>query len=109
MVDKDGNPTGLWRYTCRNDSQIWAVGFCAQGCPGHDSPEGAYEHQRQYLLSTVTYDLEYLNWLGCTACDAPTKKGARWAMESGAPFCDDHLKPEFVEPHVRAGNVISSF
>lgn len=51
IADSQGNPTGKWRYTRRNDNQIWAIGFCADDCPGHDTPEEACEHHKEYLLS----------------------------------------------------------
>ncbi len=46
----DKPDAGKWRYTTRNDDRIWAIGYCAEGCPGHDTAEGAYEHQTAYLL-----------------------------------------------------------
>ena len=52
---KDGKGTGLWHYTCMNDSAVWPVGNCANGCPGHATPEEACEHQRQYLMDKAVY------------------------------------------------------
>ena len=47
----DGEGTGLYRYTSSNRrTGTFAVGYCRDGCPGHDSPEGAYAHQKEYLL-----------------------------------------------------------
>lgn len=48
-ADAEREDAGRWRYTCMNDGQIWAVGYCAD-CPGHDTPEEANEHQTQYVL-----------------------------------------------------------
>ena len=55
IKDKDGKPTGKWHYTCMNDGQIWPVGYCAQGCTGHDTPEEAAEHCRQYVIDNASY------------------------------------------------------
>jgi hypothetical protein len=52
-LQKDGKGTGLWHYTSMNDGVIWAIGFCANDCPGHDTKEGAEEHYRQYLVSCI--------------------------------------------------------
>lgn len=27
-LDENGKPSGLFHYTCRNDEQIWPVGYC---------------------------------------------------------------------------------
>lgn len=50
ILGPDGEPSGRWRYTCRNDDKVWAVGYCAEGCPGHPTPEEAREHYRQFVL-----------------------------------------------------------
>jgi len=49
---KDGPNAGKWHYTVFNDNQktIRPEGYCAQDCPGHDTPEDACEHQKAYLL-----------------------------------------------------------
>lgn len=52
-----GRPdAGKWRYTNMNDGRIWPEGYCAEGCPGHDTKDGAYEHQTQYMLDHARYD-----------------------------------------------------
>src|SRR3954467_10556795 len=28
ILDKDGNSTGKWHYTCENDGRVWPVGYC---------------------------------------------------------------------------------
>lgn len=48
--ESDRPDAGKWRYTKMNDGKVWAVGYCAEGCEGHDTPEGAYEHQTQFVL-----------------------------------------------------------
>jgi hypothetical protein len=51
----DRPDAGKWRYTLANDGVIYAVGNCAHDCPGHDTPEEAYEHQRQYELDRARF------------------------------------------------------
>ena len=48
----DRPDAGKWRYTNMNDGRVWAEGYCAE-CPGHDTKDGAYEHQTQYVLDRV--------------------------------------------------------
>lgn len=55
LPNADRPDAGKWRYTCQNDDRVWEVGYCAQGCRGHDDPEGAYEHQRQYELDNARF------------------------------------------------------
>ena len=55
-ADVDGNPSGLWHFTIQNDNHIFPVGYCAQGCSGHATPEEAREHYRLYLLDSARYD-----------------------------------------------------
>lgn len=53
----DRPDAGKWRYTYmnENDGAVWPEGYCAE-CPGHDTKEGAYEHQTQYVLDNARYD-----------------------------------------------------
>ena len=56
MLDKDGNKTGLFRYTMHNDrTGTYAVGHCADDCPGHATEDEACEHYKQYLLSRAIF------------------------------------------------------
>lgn len=50
---KSGANAGKWHYTRMNDGVIWPIGFCSEGCSGHDTPEEACEHYRRYLLSNL--------------------------------------------------------
>lgn len=94
-LDADGKPSGLWRYTVRNDDRIHAVGYCAQGCPGHDSEEGAYAHQREYELDNARFNGEWAGaWYICAAegCEALTNRFASIGPGLMQTFtlCDDH-------------------
>lgn len=46
---KEGQPTGLWHYTCKNDGRIWAVGYCSSkelcpDCQGRSGPMWRGDH-----------------------------------------------------------------
>ncbi len=50
-IARDGKPTGLWHYCYSNSASIWPIGYCAEGCPGHNSPEEAESHYHEYVLN----------------------------------------------------------
>lgn len=56
-IHRDGAATGLWHFTEAHGSDgrrgVFAVGYCADGCPGHDTPEGARDHMTDYLRETA--------------------------------------------------------
>lgn len=97
----DGQPSGLWHYTQMNDGRIWPTGYCAEGCPGHPTPEEAQEHQRQYLLDHARYDRRMSNQMRrCRACDAYTD---RYVEVNGEPYvlCDAHHNRESLDTLVK--------
>ena len=84
----------------------------SEPCPGHDTPEGAREHYRQYLLDQVRYDgALMLQQLQCQICGAWTQReafipghGDRWTL------CDDHCNRETVDSLLKAPEyVVSSY
>lgn len=94
----DGKGTGKWHYTVSNKrTGTMPVGYCADGCPGHDTPEGAYEHQTAYLLDHRTnYDGLMTDMLfRCEICGAWTD---RYATIDDRRFnlCDEHRNREQV-------------
>lgn len=99
--DEDGKPSGVWRYTTQNDGRVWASGGCANGCPGHATPEEAAEHERQFNLDT-NLRLDSCSTPGtfqpCKVCGALTDKLAEipydmWVVR----LCDDHRTREHVD------------
>ena len=112
LKDKDGNPSGIWHYTCMNDGRIWPVGYCAQGCPGHDTKEGAYEHYRQYELDTSRYDGTYSGTQRkCEICGEWTQRFASVGpdhMEMHT-LCDAHRNRETLDTLVEAGDSFGSW
>jgi hypothetical protein len=111
MKGSDGEPTGRWHYTRMNDGRIWATGYCAQGCPGHDDKAGAYELQRQYELDNARYGIVWGEWNPCQVCGELTNQGATWGLGnlSHARLCPAHQDRQHLDPFVTAGDAISSF
>jgi hypothetical protein len=113
-TDKDGNPTGLYHYTRMNDGRIWPTGYCAQDCPGHDTKEGAYEHQRQYLLDNAKFDSgKFKDAL--FRCDVPDCKNFSDTSSrvqgqiSSYTLCEEHRNRAGLEKVLKVGDVISSW
>lgn len=72
-ADADREDAGKWRYTCMNDGKVWPVGNCADNCPGHDTKEGAYEHQTEYVLDHASFDGQWSDTQH--RCEAPVPTG----------------------------------
>jgi hypothetical protein len=112
-TDKDGNPTGLYHYTRMNDGRIWPTGYCAQDCPGHDTKEGAYEHQRQYLLDTAKFNASQLkdSQVRCDVegCNNFTADLAQTADQDYFHLCQEHQNRQGLEKVLKVGDVISSW
>lgn len=52
----DRPDAGKWRWTTHNDrGGTHATGYCAEPCAGHDTPEEAAEHYRQWKLDRVRF------------------------------------------------------
>ena len=95
----DRPDAGKWHYTNMNDGRVWPEGYCAQGCPGHDTKEGAYEHQTQYVLDNARYDgTDSQSKRQCQAegCDEWTQHFAEVGMASIFFLCDQHRNREVV-------------
>jgi hypothetical protein len=98
IMQSDGSPSGKWHYTSMNDKVIRPVGYCAHGCDGHDTPEEAAEHQRQYMLATnLALDWQTSEWRECVICGDLTKRHAAIPLEYKTwPLCDRHRTAETV-------------
>lgn len=99
MRQEDGTPSGRWHYTAQHDNAVFPVGYCAQSCPGHASPEEAREHYRRYLLDSARYD----GFLAeeqrrCEACGAWTQGDAYipLVMERHV-LCEEHRTREVLD------------
>lgn len=107
IADENGTGIGKWRYTVRNDDRVYAVGYCADGCPGHDTPEEAREHYRQYTLDHA-HEAEFRPPSECLICGAWTPKGFDVDHHTYA-LCDEHRTREHLDPLVKPGDAISSY
>lgn len=113
LMDKDGKATGKWHYTVAwgdaDGTRIAPVGYCAGGCAGHETKEGAYNHYKRYLLDCHT---RYEAGERATVqhrCEAPDcgawTTGA--ALVGGYEIhylCDAHRTRETLEPLVYVGD-----
>ncbi|MCI0347060.1 MAG: hypothetical protein L0221_16730 [Chloroflexi bacterium] len=116
----DRPDAGKWRYTVRNDDQVWAVGYCT-ACPGHDDREGAYQHQTEYLLAERLkldgqWDGTQFRCVAPVRADGAESPCGEWTdrfAEVGhwwtGNLCDRHRTRDVVaELFGTAGDVISS-
>lgn len=96
----DGPDAGRWRYVSMNPGVGGhPIGYCAQGCPGHETREGAYEHQTEYVLDHLREWAMSDQQLRCEVdgCDEWAQGGLRapdgyhaWVL------CDEHRHREAV-------------
>jgi hypothetical protein len=80
----------LWHYCVKSDGRIWPVGYCAQGCPGHETQEGAEEHYKAYLVDSAKHQLEasrpHAAARKCEVCETYT----RGLSVTGPSFLEVH-------------------
>lgn len=104
---------GRWRYVRVNDGRAWAVGYCAN-CEGHDDPEGAVAHQREFDLDqAVERGPERTEpWAPCGVCGRRTP----WCWSVGPGLgraihlCDEHRGRErLASLYGGAWRVVSSY
>ena len=107
---RDGQKTGLWRYTTANDrspDRAYAIGHCAENCPGHDTPEGACEHQRQYLLDHMRVRERVQEWpkhrCQVEGCNQEATRLADIDAYTFFLVCADHANRESIDPLVKVG------
>lgn len=104
--------TGKWHFTRERDGQITPVGYCADKCDGHGSPDDAAEHYRQYLLDTANYDVFQTEYpRACAICRQFTRKLVRTSSGSSQSFmlCSRHANRDGLSRVLkRPGIVIAS-
>jgi len=71
-----GGPNkGKWHYTLGTDEPVsgpYPIGHCANGCPGHDTEDGAIQHYREYLADGAVFFKQDL-----PKCDVPGCQGVQ--------------------------------
>ena len=83
--------TERYHFTCRNDDRIWPVGYCAEECPGHDTPEEAAAHYHEYLLDhRLEFEDDPSTQIRCEVCDVWTTGYARLDQMRIINLCDEH-------------------
>lgn len=97
----DREDAGKWRYTRMNDGAIWPHGVCAEGCPGHDTPEEACQH---FMEGEIARGITWgdCSWTTCDnrpSCDKPARKVGYVGgpHHSGYTLCDDHAADNIAE------------
>jgi hypothetical protein len=111
MRDEKVAPSGLWHYTAQNDNRIFPVGYCAQGCEGHATPEEAREHYRLYLLDNAKYDGTLQGeQRQCEVCGLWTQATAYMPLNMERHIlCNEHCNRETLDTVMhRVGQIISS-
>jgi hypothetical protein len=116
-LTKDGKPTGLFHYTCRNDDHIWPVGLCASGCPGHATEQEAREHWRLYLIQGIEFTPITQEWpkekCESAGCSEQAIMTGCTKNEPGVfnhrRFCTKHATPEEMSKFIDAGDSMSSY
>jgi hypothetical protein len=105
---KDGQATSLYHYTVTNDGRTRPTGYCADGCPGHSTPDEAREHYRQYILDTARFDGQYRAQFHCEVCGAWTQ-GFASTEQTMYHLCDEHRNRAALESLVGLpGDMMSS-
>ena len=89
-----------------------------QPCPGHDTPQAACEHQKEYYLATVQFFPETpesrqkaKQLQRCAICDEFTCGLATWGPGhlSCVVLCNAHCSPESLAGLVQVGDSLSSY
>ena len=112
-ADRDGKPTGLWHYTVTNDNtkRTHPVGYCANGCEGHPTPDGAREHYKEYRLDHARYNAKLSGvQKKCEVCGEWTQGAAEIAFEMELHvLCDQHRNREELSKLVQVGDAFGSY
>lgn len=93
-------------------SDVRAIGYCAQGCEGHDKPEDAVEHYKLWALHNLAqYDGKTDKVLRpCRVCNLPTDGYAYTLTDirshaNQISLCDRHRTPSCYASTLRIGEV----
>ena len=93
-------PNGKWHFTTTRDGSTVAVGGCADGCPGHDTADGAREHYRDYIVARARFGVEMREQLKCRVCGERTYLAVTAIPRQLVPLCGDHHDETCLRPYV---------
>jgi hypothetical protein len=97
---EQGNDAGKWfTVAIAAGGLTRRVGYCARGCPGHESGVAALAHHVQFLLDRESdLWLERQQTRGCEVCGAPTRLRARLGRDT-KPYvlCADHQSSRILQ------------
>lgn len=105
----DGPLAGRWHYTTANRrSGTHPIGYCRDGCQGHETAEEAREHYRSYLLAErvvleagAFVDAQYRCEVdGCEGWATHSTRVGEWTMFT---LCDEHRTLDTVAGLVEVG------
>ena len=99
LSDEDGRSTGKFHYARSSRYLSEAVGYCADGCGGHETAAEAREHYRQFLVNerVSLFRGQMQRPERCKACGSWTRSFARIEAWDYYPLCEEHLSRETVD------------
>lgn len=102
--------TKKWFYTRENDGVIYEVGFC-NSCKGHDTPQEAVEHFKDYLVDMASFHKEDPNARSlhrCKVCNTFTFGYASTHLVDVFSLCEKHQTREDLRSILAVDELISS-
>jgi hypothetical protein len=90
---ESGNQAGKWFTVATQPGGLThRIGYCARGCPGHESSVAALAHHLQFQLDRETaLWLERQQASACEICGVPTTLRARLGRDTKPHvLCADH-------------------
>lgn len=120
LEKKSGPNAGKFHMTIQTNSEAskgiaHPIGYCAEDCPGHDTPGEAIDHWYEYLADKAEFrtvkreDADKLDRCDAAECSEFT---ANYAFAPGhitmsKHLCDEHLNRDAYLAALRAGRVKS--
>lgn len=99
---KEGDFAGRWLFTTYNRrTGTHAIGYCAEGCDGHDTEEEARKHYHEYQLDQLEFsdgpeDPDILHRCQSKDCTEYTAGSAKIGWHLVWYLCSEHRNRESV-------------
>lgn len=93
--------------TCKNRGLV----ISPTACPGHDTEEGACEHQKEYYLDTANYNVTMTTQqVKCEVCGEWTSRYVTYGEGklAGCVLCDKHANRDELAKLIKVGTCVSS-